>query len=57
MTPQSAGRGARTYEVFISHSSADFWVAKQIAEAIRDCGARAFLSEDLPGGANIAEQI
>jgi hypothetical protein len=35
--------------VFLSHSGQDMWVAKQIAAAIQDCGAKVFLDE-----ANIA---
>jgi TIR domain len=31
--------------IFISHSSADTWVAKRIAEAARVCGADVFLDE------------
>lgn len=31
--------------VFISHSSVDTWVAKQIAQEISACGATAFLDE------------
>jgi hypothetical protein len=32
--------------VFISHSSRDTWVAKQIAREVADCGAVPFLDED-----------
>jgi hypothetical protein len=31
--------------VFVSHSSADTWVAKQIAREIEACGATPFLDE------------
>jgi hypothetical protein len=31
--------------VFVSHSGADTWVAKQIAREIAACGAIAFLDE------------
>ena len=31
--------------VFISHSSRDTWVAKQMAKCITDCGAQPFLDE------------
>ncbi|HYN76375.1 MAG TPA: toll/interleukin-1 receptor domain-containing protein [Lamprocystis sp. (in: g-proteobacteria)] len=32
--------------VFISHSSEDTWVARQIADKIRSAGAKSFLDED-----------
>ena len=40
-------KGARTrkigFQVFVSHSSPDTWVARQIAEHIKRCGAACFL--------------
>jgi hypothetical protein len=33
------------HQVFISHSSTDTWIAKQIANYIGDCGAACFLDE------------
>ena len=32
-------------KVFLSHSSQDKWIARQIARAIRDCGSDVFLDE------------
>ena len=32
-----------TYKVFISHSSKDTWVAKQIERHLQECGAHTFL--------------
>ncbi len=44
--------------VFISHSSVDMWVAKQIAREISDCGARPFLAEsEIDIGADFEEDI
>ena len=34
-----------TFRVFISHSTVDTWVAKQIATAVEACGATTFLDE------------
>lgn len=39
-------RGSRyAWEIFVSHASADAWLAKQIALHIEECGAVPFLSE------------
>ena len=44
--------------VFISHSSADMWVAKQIAREIEACGATPFLDEaHIDVGADFEEDI
>lgn len=44
--------------VFISHSSVDTWVAKQLAAHIRDCGAETFLDEaDIQHGDDFEEVI
>jgi len=44
--------------VFISHSSRDTWVAKQIAREITDCGAVPFLDEaDIETGAEFEDAI
>lgn len=51
------GRGRKRWGVFVSHSGVDSWVATQIAKAIEGCGAEPFLSEQLVGGANIAQAI
>ena len=46
------------YGVFISHGSADTWIAKQIARCIEDCGASTFLDEaDISKGDNFKEII
>jgi hypothetical protein len=45
-------------QVFISHSSIDTWVAKQIALQIENCGARFFLDEaDIHHGDDFEEKI
>ena len=44
--------------VFVSHSGADTWVAKQIARAIAECGAVPFLAEaQIDVGADFEEDI
>src|SRR5438132_14121176 len=44
--------------VFLSHSSKDTWVAKQIAREISRCGAKAFLDEaEIEIGADFEEEI
>ncbi len=44
--------------VFVSHSSADTWVAKQIAREIEAHGATAFLDEaQVEAGADFEEDI
>ena len=44
--------------VFISHSSRDTWVAKQIAREVAACGARPFLDEaDIDVGADFEDDI
>lgn len=44
--------------VFVSHSGEDTWVARQIAKAITDCGAKPFLDEaEIAVGANFEEDI
>jgi hypothetical protein len=45
-------------QVFISHSSKDTWVAKQIAFHVGQCGALSFLDEsDVNHGDNFEEEI
>jgi hypothetical protein len=44
--------------VFLSHSSRDTWVAKQIAREITACGAKPFLDEaDIETGAEFEDAI
>ncbi len=46
------------YRVFISHSSVDTWVARQIARYIEECGASTFLDEaDIEYGDDFEERI
>ena len=45
-------------KVFVSHSSVDTWVARQIARNIEACGATAFLDEaDMEHGDDFEERI
>ena len=44
--------------VFVSHSARDTWVARQIAEQIRKCGAKPFLDEaDIEVGDDFEQEI
>jgi hypothetical protein len=46
------------YRVFVSHAADDIWVAEQIANAIEDCGATAFLDRrDIAAGDNFKQRI
>jgi hypothetical protein len=46
------------YRVFVSHGTQDSWVAAQIARAVRDAGATAFLDEtDIQKGENLKQRI
>ena len=46
------------YHVFISHSSADTWIAKQIAAHVTDSGASPFLDEvEIAIGGNFENEI
>lgn len=46
------------YRVFISHSSEDIWVAEQLARAVEELGATAFLDvRDIAHGDKFAERI
>ncbi len=46
------------YRVFISHSSQDTWVAKQIERSVRECGAQTFLDAyDIKVGDNFEPRI
>lgn len=45
-------------KVFISHSSTDTWIAQQLANHIRACGAETFLDEaDIQHGDDFEEEI
>lgn len=47
-----------TYLVFISHSSADIWIAEQIAKQITELGAEIWLDKkDLQGGDVLVDEI
>ena len=46
------------FQVFISHSSVDTWVAHQIARAVEQCGATSFLYEtDIEYGDDFEEKM
>jgi hypothetical protein len=46
------------FQVFISHSSIDTWVARQISRHVAECGATTFLDEaDIEYGDDFEERI
>lgn len=48
----------KTHQVFVSHSSIDTWVAKQIAAHVERCGAASFLdADDIDHGDDFDETI
>ncbi len=52
------GHANQKFQVFVSHSSMDTWVAKQIANKIKRCGAGYFLDEaDLARGDDFEKKI
>ena len=51
-------RRRASHKVFISHSGPDTWVAKQLAQAVRRCGATPFLDDaQVQSGANFEQEI
>jgi hypothetical protein len=49
---------SRPYQVFISHATADKWLATTICEKIEACGATTFRDDrDINGGDDIPEEI
>ena len=53
-----SGRNRPGYQVFVSHATADKWVAKVICEKIESTGASTFRDDrDIDGGDDIPEKI
>jgi predicted nucleotide-binding protein len=53
-----AKKGAKPYQVFVSHATADKWIAKAICEKIELAGATTFRDDrDINGGDDIPEEI
>ena len=49
---------AKPYQVFVSHATADKWLAKTLCEKIAEAGASTFRDDrDIDGGDNIPERI
>jgi len=54
----SASTGAADYQVFVSHATADKWLAKVICEKIDATGASTFRDDrDIDGGDDIPDKI
>jgi len=54
----SAGAGELTYQVFVSHATADKWIAKALCEKIETTGAVTFRDDrDIDGGDDIPDEI
>jgi hypothetical protein len=52
------GTLGRPYQVFISHATADKWIAKTLCEKIENTGATTFRDDrDISGGDDIPEEI
>jgi TIR domain len=52
------GTVGRPYQVFISHATADKWIAKTLCEKIEETGATTFRDDrDIAGGDDIPEEI
>src|SRR5436305_2808607 len=50
--------GRKPYQVFVSHATADKWIAKLICEKIEATGATSFRDDrDIEGGDDIPEEI
>ncbi len=55
---KSGAYNKRNYQVFVSHATADKWVAKVICEKIEAVGASTFRDDrDINGGDDIPEEI
>ena len=54
----SQEREANPYLVFVSHATADKWIARTICEKIEEAGAQTFRDDrDIDGGDDIPDQI
>jgi hypothetical protein len=54
----SRSRSKPDYQVFLSHATADKWIAKVICEKIEQAGASTFRDDrDIDGGDDIPEEI
>ena len=55
---RQSGATPKDYRVFISHSSRDAWIARQIGKEIEAVGAKKWLDEhDLKGGDDVRNNI
>ena len=52
------GASQRTYQVFISHATADKWIAKVLCEKLEAVGATTFRDDrDIDGGDDIPDRL
>jgi TIR domain len=51
-------KAAKPYQIFVSHATADKWIAVTICEKLEEAGARTFRDDrDIDGGDDIPERI
>lgn len=56
--PAKRVSGTKPYQVFVSHATADKWIAKLLCEKIEATGATSFRDDrDIQGGDDIPEEI
>ena len=52
------GKPAKTCQVFVSHATADKWIARVICEKLEAAGAKTFIDDrDIKGGDDIPDEI
>lgn len=57
-TRKRSGTKAEKYSVFVSHATADKWLAKTLCEKIEETGAATFRDDrDIDGGDDIPDRI
>jgi hypothetical protein len=58
ITPAKRTTKPKPYQVFVSHATADKWLAKTVCEKIEETGANSFRDDrDIDGGDDIPEAI
>lgn len=55
---RKAGAKFGGYQVFVSHATADKWIARVVCEKLEECGATTFRDDrDINGGDDIPDEI